>query len=116
MSKLARIASRLSIRCISRVHAPDKRDPRQPRVVELCRRLVNICGSPEPADGDNTVGLAVVVPAIRAAYDKVDAKFVPKHSLPAAVGKFSPKIRMLPKETNVLKPVRSRGITGNQIG
>ena len=66
----------LSIFRVGRIHPSNKGNSRQPGIVKFRCGLVKIRGSSEPADGDHTIHLTVVVPAIRTADDKVDAQFV----------------------------------------
>ena len=89
-----KIPSGLSIRGIGRVRTSDERNSRQPCVVKFCCRLVKVGRASEPAHGSHTIGLAIVVPAIRAADNKVDAQFVLEFPLPASVGQFRRKIRV----------------------
>ncbi len=113
---LQEIAPRLSVRRIRRVHPANKRNSRQPCVVELCRGLMKVCGASESSHRHHTVGFSIVMPAIRAADEEVEAKFVSKLFLPAGLGKFRRKIRAFAKEANVFKAVPARGIARNQIG
>ena len=70
----------------------------------------------EPADGGHTIHLTVIVPAIRAADNKVDAQIVFEFPLPPLVGQFPRKVRAIAKETDVFKSVRAADRAGSDWG
>ena len=105
-----------SILCVGGIHPSNKGNPRQPRIVKFCCGLVKIRRASEPAHRSHAVGLAIIVPAIRAADNKVDAQFVLEPPLPPFVRYFTRKIRTIAKETDVFKPAGSRRVARNQVG
>ena len=105
-----------SILCVGGIHPSNKGNSRQPRIVKFCCGLVKIRRASEPAHRSHAVGLAIIVPAIRAADNKVDAQFVLELPLPPLAGHFTRKIRTIAKETDVFKPAGARRIARNQVG
>ena len=75
---LQEVASRLSIGGIGRIHPANKGNSCQPGVVEFGRGLVNVAGTSEAPDRHNTVRFPIIMPAIGAADDEIEPKFVSK--------------------------------------
>ena len=114
--RLEEVTSRLTIRRVGGIHPADKWNSRQPGIVELGRRLVNVAGTSEAPDRHNTVRFPIVMPAIGATNDEIEPKFVPKLVFPADISELRRKVELSPKKQTFSKRSSRVGSRASRLG